>query len=1269
MTAAHCPADLELEQPSKSEKTMPTWKNTNIWVVVGAKCVAKSGVCEERNAQRTVVKVKNISATIRYACLPPWKKDLPYDTLYGHWGWGYLTADAGITTDTLNYIEKVELVDCATKKQRKSLDKDVLCARSEKYTQGIEGGDSGSGFERLMAGGINWVVGVSVFTLEKLDESYVTDTRRYAKWISNQSQRINRLLKKFLIKRQAHRYTPLSKVIANSLIFPVISDTDGKHTMAALKPLLTINSDGSHVGLDENFLKNLIEPASGRPIAVLAVCGKFRTGKSFLLNVIMKALKDRQAVYKPEEKIGGIPFKSQDRAHTKGINAWSQLFPWENCHGEKRFALLVRDSVRHNGHDEDYFDRKKMEAGSARQLSAQIEGLLGAFDDKICWQVPNPGRKVELASDFIQAKDCEPDFLKSLCEFVDQQLASLEAKTINKNTSSVQLDGETLGAYFKEVVKHARNFSEGGIKSSLEAMKNVFFNAAHRAGMAKFNQDVKTIPDAMAAGMFELKIMEYQAAALHVYKNSKVLGNPEEKSNALEAFGKELTEGIATARERNNNALKREKLKKEKEWAEREAKAERMERQRQEREAANARAEARRNQDAAERAQRKVEEVEREKEGTSREAVEAERRPKAAAANHEKEEVFVLDGKCDITRGLDLAGSSTLIKCSKPGATLDVAKVGGNWGITKDGLGAGVEAKPIWAEHKGENVDIGVLAVCGKFRTGKSFLLNVMMKALQDGQAAYKPEQRIGGIPFKSQDRAHTKGINAWSKLFPWKNGDGKEMMVLILDVQGTFDTESEKAVSAILCTISLMVSSCFILNTMKQMDALDWETLNEFQAYTDSEGERIGQKFALLIRDSVRHVGLNRDYFDRKKDEAKDAKQLSAQINGLLKAFEQTVCWQVPNPGRTVELSSDWINAKDCEPDFLKSLCEFVDAQLSGLAPKSIKRGKTSAELTADTLGEYFKEVVKHAREFSKGGIRSSLEAMKDVFFNAAHKIGMEKLKEGLADIPDAVEPGTFELAINGYQKAAHEAYATSKVLGTADEKSKALQAFGKELSEAIAAARERNANALKQERLKQQKHEAERKAEIERIARQQKEKEAAEAREEARKTKAALEKAQLRAEEAEREQERIRREAAAERERERQRRKEEEERREWEEANRQKEEVFALDGKCDTSRGLDLAGSGSLLRLSKPGATLDVAKVGGNYGVTESGVGVGVEAKALWTERKGETVDVGVGFNADTGFRVGKSGVGGSFLGFGADFGDEGASIKTPFFSLRFK
>ncbi|CAJ0571906.1 unnamed protein product, partial [Mesorhabditis spiculigera] len=209
MTAAHCPADLEFEQPTKSEKTMPTWKNTNIWVVVGAKCVAKSGVCEERNAQRTVVKVKNIvipkeavygtnwrmggdiaileletpSATIRYACLPPWKKDLPYDTLYGHWGWGYLTADAGITTDTLNYIEKVELVDCATKKQRKSLDKDVLCARSEKYTQGIEGGDSGSGFERLMPDGMNWVVGVSVFTLEKLDESYMTDTRRYAKWI------------------------------------------------------------------------------------------------------------------------------------------------------------------------------------------------------------------------------------------------------------------------------------------------------------------------------------------------------------------------------------------------------------------------------------------------------------------------------------------------------------------------------------------------------------------------------------------------------------------------------------------------------------------------------------------------------------------------------------------------------------------------------------------------------------------------------------------------------------------------------------------------------------------------------------------------------------------------------------------------------------------------------------------------------------------------------------------------------------------------------
>ncbi|CAJ0568353.1 unnamed protein product, partial [Mesorhabditis spiculigera] len=218
LTAAHCTADLDKEEDSKSEKTQPTWAEHDIYVALGAKCVVKSGVCEGRKAERTIVKVKNIvvpkeaiyganwrrggdiaileletpvkeASNIKYACLPGWKITMPKRKSYVHWGWGYLEHETAgnpvrSTSDTLNYLEDVELFDCASKSERQAGDKDVLCGRSKQYNQGIEGGDSGSGFElKGERGRPNLVVGVSVYVASKSDESYSTDIRRYAKWI------------------------------------------------------------------------------------------------------------------------------------------------------------------------------------------------------------------------------------------------------------------------------------------------------------------------------------------------------------------------------------------------------------------------------------------------------------------------------------------------------------------------------------------------------------------------------------------------------------------------------------------------------------------------------------------------------------------------------------------------------------------------------------------------------------------------------------------------------------------------------------------------------------------------------------------------------------------------------------------------------------------------------------------------------------------------------------------------------------------------------
>lgn len=80
-----------------------------------------------------------------------------------------------------------------------------------------------------------------------------------------------------------------------------------------------------------------------------------------------------------------------------------------------------------------------------------------------------------------------------------------------------------------------------------------------------------------------------------------------------------------------------------------------------------------------------------------------------------------------------------------------------------------------------------------------------------------------GGIRFQSGYKRHTKGIMVWPKVFKRKDKDGNDVWrrsyeflqllslqiaVILLDTQGTFDTCSDLADSAVILAISLLMSS-----------------------------------------------------------------------------------------------------------------------------------------------------------------------------------------------------------------------------------------------------------------------------------------------------------------------------------------------------------------------------------------------------------------------------------------------------------------------------
>jgi len=96
---------------------------------------------------------------------------------------------------------------------------------------------------------------------------------------------------------------------------------------------------------------------------------------------------------------------------------------------------------------------------------------------------------------------------------------------------------------------------------------------------------------------------------------------------------------------------------------------------------------------------------------------------------------------------------------------------------------------------------IAVCTVCGPYRTGKSYLLNLLLGRIQQGKAQF----RVG-----STTRACTEG------LWMWGAGDvaGDGSSILFMDCEGFGSTDADKTRDAKLMALCLVISSVFMLNT-----------------------------------------------------------------------------------------------------------------------------------------------------------------------------------------------------------------------------------------------------------------------------------------------------------------------------------------------------------------------------------------------------------------------------------------------------------------------
>jgi hypothetical protein len=128
-----------------------------------------------------------------------------------------------------------------------------------------------------------------------------------------------------------------------------------------------------------------------------------------------------------------------------------------------------------------------------------------------------------------------------------------------------------------------------------------------------------------------------------------------------------------------------------------------------------------------------------------------------------------------------------------------------------------------------------VLACAGKFRTGKSFLLNRLLR-------------RPTGFGVGSTVQACTRGIWACMDFLPAEGDDGVD--VLVLDTEGidALDAESEHDVK--IFALAVLLSSSFAYNSMSHLDEAAVQTLSLMTRVAESVSDSHSPTLYWILRD-----------------------------------------------------------------------------------------------------------------------------------------------------------------------------------------------------------------------------------------------------------------------------------------------------------------------------------------------------------------------------------------------------------------------------------
>ncbi|XP_075006828.1 atlastin-1 isoform X3 [Calonectris borealis] len=269
--------------------------------------------------------------------------------------------------------------------------------------------------------------------------------------------------------------------------------------------------------------------------------------------------------------------------------------------------------------------------------------------------------------------------------------------------------------------------------------------------------------------------------------------------------------------------------------------------------------------------------------------------------------------------------------------------------------------------------EVVAVSVAGAFRKGKSFLMDFMLRYMYNKEAVDwvgDYNEPLTGFSWRGGSERETTGIQIWSEVFLVDKPDGKKVAVLLMDTQGTFDSQSTLRDSATVFALSTMISSIQVYNLSQNVQEDDLQHLQLFTEYGRLAMEETFlkpfQSLIFLVRDwsfpyefSYGSDGGARFLEKRLKVSGNQHEELQNVRKHIHSCFTKISCFLLPHPGLKVATNPNFDGKlKEIDDEFIKNLKILIPWLLS---PESLDVKEINGNhITCRGLVEYFKAYIK---------------------------------------------------------------------------------------------------------------------------------------------------------------------------------------------------------------------------------------------------------------------------------------------------------------------